>query len=920
MDNNFPYVTIRSLPSSDTATGINGHAASTNGFAYPAPATHDTSRTSFHVKHVRDFAQTLEDSASRAFPNRGRAPSQRYRNVQVLLLHWESDDLFVFPEVDDLRKCFNDEYGFETDMFIIPIESSHLELMMRLGQLVKEHESEDTLFIIYYGGHARIDESRQSTWCANRKLDSPWLQWSAIQTLLERSKSDVLILLDCCAGAASATFAHGNSTTETISASSWDAIAPEPGPFSFTNVLIEVFHEWRLRIFSAAMLHAEVLARLKHPRPTQRDGTSRENRSTPVHVMMTANHKAPSIELSRMCRPSEPNWMPRDRSRAVSMDDAADALQTNSGLTIPTETTPHVMISLALEDDQRLDIRAWEQWLVAFPAMAKHVQVQGVFQSYSTLLLVSMPVTIWDLLPDDNAISFVAFIRSNNLVTPRWQPDSVQIPVPARQSEHDTPRGDSFSFTSGTTYTPSSLAPCHGTSPSLPQNTGNNSLPLYSQEEVSPRNSVYARTPPIPATPSNSMLSPSTLPSCRDARPAHHAADVPRQHDDVQGGVPTEASFAHDAAHQSEDLEPPTKFADHVEKRLEHYYSLNPFPDSPQRALIASNVGVECRHVTEWYSIRIRRDADANSPATIPITGSSSQASFDPRMILPEHLSQLLEILLPLGQIMLFDIRSPTDFEKSHICGAINFRAPCSFLEKATLEMMRNSIAGEEGRQTFSTWKSARCIVFYSRGLASRAEFLCARLVSDRLRENGWSGHCFILKGHFREFSCSYNGYISGSNMADRVDWHGQAGSCQEDASTEGRYGNWLLRLESEGGAQEAFSFTPQTHERSDAARAKEEALEKEFEARCGPLIQEAREWRGMQTAAHAQDKMDRKAGMVEYLDRGLMGIRGKQNSPSGITYAPGHVKVASSGEYQDVTWQGDQAAADAGGARTPTH
>ena len=37
---------------------------------------------------------------------------------------------------------------------------------MRLGQLIKEHESQDTLFVIYYGGHARIDESRQSTWCA----------------------------------------------------------------------------------------------------------------------------------------------------------------------------------------------------------------------------------------------------------------------------------------------------------------------------------------------------------------------------------------------------------------------------------------------------------------------------------------------------------------------------------------------------------------------------------------------------------------------------------------------------------------------------------------------------------------------------------------------------------------------------------
>jgi hypothetical protein len=103
-------------------------------------------------------------SAARAFPNRGR--SQRYQKVQALLLHWRTDDLFVLPELQDLERCFRDDYSFETDIFSIPEDNPHLELMMRVGQMIKEHESDDTLFVVYYGGHARIDESRQSTWCA----------------------------------------------------------------------------------------------------------------------------------------------------------------------------------------------------------------------------------------------------------------------------------------------------------------------------------------------------------------------------------------------------------------------------------------------------------------------------------------------------------------------------------------------------------------------------------------------------------------------------------------------------------------------------------------------------------------------------------------------------------------------------------
>lgn len=114
---------------------------------------------------IIDVFPAPTQSASRAFPNTGRS-SQRYKSVQALLLHWKTDDLFVLPELEDLETCFREDYGFNTDVFAIPSDNPHLDLMMRVGSLIKEHESEDTLFVVYYGGHAKIDESRQSTWCA----------------------------------------------------------------------------------------------------------------------------------------------------------------------------------------------------------------------------------------------------------------------------------------------------------------------------------------------------------------------------------------------------------------------------------------------------------------------------------------------------------------------------------------------------------------------------------------------------------------------------------------------------------------------------------------------------------------------------------------------------------------------------------
>lgn len=86
--------------------------------------------------------------------------------MRALLLHWKSDDLFVLPELEDLDTCLREDYNFETETFSMPSDNAHLELMLKIGAMIKDHESKDTLFIIYYGGHARIDNARQSTWCA----------------------------------------------------------------------------------------------------------------------------------------------------------------------------------------------------------------------------------------------------------------------------------------------------------------------------------------------------------------------------------------------------------------------------------------------------------------------------------------------------------------------------------------------------------------------------------------------------------------------------------------------------------------------------------------------------------------------------------------------------------------------------------
>ncbi|UNI21480.1 hypothetical protein JDV02_007468 [Purpureocillium takamizusanense] len=742
-----------------------------------------------------------------------------------------------------------------------------------------------------------------------RDADSPWLQWSAIQTLLERSKSDVLILLDCCAGAASATFPNGNSITETISASSWDAIAPDPGRYSFTNALIEVLQEWRLRAFSAAMLHAEVLARLKHPRPIQINGKHFEARSTPVHFMMTANHKAPSIELCRL-RPADkmPAPLPQNHLSMPIMGRApeeSDPIISGIASSEPDEDTPHVMISLALEDDQRLDINAWEQWLNAFPALAKFVKVQGVFKSHSTLLLVSMPVMVWDLLPEDKAVSFVAFIRSNNLAIrkPAAPFGSAETRVLQPRHEHVGPDDASmFSGVSGTTFAATEAASVRNPFPATtayrsfatPMNTMSTSIShsqpptpgqSRSPQSHSPRSGPSRQVRPVASSTSLNALHGSTA-----ATAFGPATTISRQMILNQQQSMRRTTFG-------VDVPEPKRFSPHVERRLEEYYQREPLPSDGQSAFLASNLGIEPWHLEVWFHHRRERDMVSHRLAAMKVKDVMHETRPGVQMILPADLSDLLQMSAP-GQVTLIDLRSPAEYQRSHVHGAINLRAPQSFLELAPLDLIERAFEQEQGQDATFKWRESRCLVFYARGLEWPWECPAARIIMGKLGAYNWSGKCFILKGHYREFSQSFDQYIVGTNMTTHakawIEAQGLKAVDDNDILTSHeQYAGWLSHVESEDRARTISASPTSTSERLEALETQDQELEKEFRLKHGALFRKAEDLRLSQ--GETDEAFDTKARFVEPLDRGLEKIREMGAATmSPIQYAPGHTKVVS--------------------------
>jgi hypothetical protein len=81
-----------------------------------------------------------------------------------------------------------------------------------------------------------------------------------------------------------------------------------------------------------------------------------------------------------------------------------------------TDTSPKVLLSIAFEEDQWLDKEEWLEWLLSIPALTKHAHLEAVFKSDSALLLVTLPVAVWDMLPEELSCSFLGFVYSRNMI------------------------------------------------------------------------------------------------------------------------------------------------------------------------------------------------------------------------------------------------------------------------------------------------------------------------------------------------------------------------------------------------------------------------------------------------------------------------------------------------------------------------
>ncbi|KAK4209204.1 zinc finger Y-chromosomal protein 1 [Rhypophila decipiens] len=368
------------------------------------------------------FARHLQDAAMHIY-NQTLRP--HYTSVSVLLLRWE-EDTSVEPDLLMLEKVFRERYKFQTDRWTIPtVPNPSIKLGVQMASFL-DNARPDHLLIVYYAGHGYVGPDNQLFWASNTREDAAKLKWDGVRCLFEDAQSEILLLLETCA-IRDGPVAGSNGVKQVIAAYTPEQARLDVGPRSFTACLADALH--RLsggRPFNSQRLFDEIVAVRQQDR-TQAlaqlaNGAAKAappSEKNPVFFTLTPSKgqgiilvpldaKSPQLQSPpRSAEPENNSWKPgREDTRPLSPEDVVDL----------TFDEARVLVCTTFVGDASPDMAFFNQWLHNTPAVASKITVQGMFLGPPTMLLISMPVSVWNIVQHDKVCCFLGYVNSHNMI------------------------------------------------------------------------------------------------------------------------------------------------------------------------------------------------------------------------------------------------------------------------------------------------------------------------------------------------------------------------------------------------------------------------------------------------------------------------------------------------------------------------
>ena len=380
--------------------------------------------------HIEDFA-TFQRQARDGLKNL-RPQEVRYDRIETLLVYWKGCDVpKVAEKAKDLgtlleKAPFNftvttHEIDYRSlGQSEIDINFEETLLAVNYRSRVREGETSN-LFILYYGGHG-VKAQADHLWKPT-KSSGKHLNWSKFRNYMYNAECDILYLFDCCYS-----LAMVEMPTETI-----------------------LLHSRRCEILCSSGLKEQSGARngtlftealvqlLKKKRADIIDGKAAIGGLTFADISFAMRGKDICDDLI-----AEPRWQvvapnPAFRGRitlakkGVGIEETTPQPQADDSdagyepqiASRSQVSNARVLIKIRLRDTaEALSSNEWLKWFEDRPhnvaqvdiAMVREIEWVGVFESDSSLALITVPMWLWLSMKQDPACESLGIVGSKNLL------------------------------------------------------------------------------------------------------------------------------------------------------------------------------------------------------------------------------------------------------------------------------------------------------------------------------------------------------------------------------------------------------------------------------------------------------------------------------------------------------------------------
>ena len=169
-----------------------------------------------------------------------------FKKVVAVIVYWETATGLehLRDQADKLGRVFEDRFNFEVLVYKIPEFIFQRHFIPTISpELDKVVNDQDSLFILYYGGHAStVDLTKVRLWKQETCLDSPRIYWSNAMTAFfyTRVFCSILFIFDCChAGGMIDPTLEWETSCELLEACTADVQASAFEISSFTTAFLE---------------------------------------------------------------------------------------------------------------------------------------------------------------------------------------------------------------------------------------------------------------------------------------------------------------------------------------------------------------------------------------------------------------------------------------------------------------------------------------------------------------------------------------------------------------------------------------------------------------------------------------------------------------------------------------------------------